>query len=134
MSNSKLYTALQDYDETAEELALIPNLDHFLIFTTGRGNWMDAKTTCDKNNALFYCPEDEIMIKYVHGRFQNDYLFIGMHFKNGVWKTCKGTGVTFFFWGASQPTRYGFCAGLTSVGKMINLNCSSDIRVGLCIF
>ena len=137
MDEFKYYIVTQDYEEeTSDEIALTPNLDHSSIFPTGDGFWEEVKAICDKHNALFYQPENEKSFLFVHMKYRYKNLHAGMFLEDGKWKTCKGTDVTFFFWDRTEPSDDADkkCGIITDQNRMGNRRCDSERLRGLCVY
>ena len=136
MPNEKFYLNIATYKETSDEIAFIPNLDHYTIFATDEGSWNSVYFTCNKRNALLFQPEDRFVYKDLISRYNIQKFHIGMYLENDIWKNVKGTEVKEFFWGRNEPShpKYELCGGANQNIEMVDINCDNKIRIGLCIY
>ena len=132
----KIYINTRKYQETSDEIAIIPNLDHRAVFTTKSLTWIDVKNTCDKHGAIFYRAKVKGNFDRVMNYYEDRYYHLGIHLRNNVWTDVVGENVTLFFWANGQPNNIEEkrCVGMTPSGNMANINCFTTKRIGLCVY
>ena len=137
MAMKKYYIAPKNYQESSDEVAFIPNFDHNLIFQTSGGSWDVVRGICHRHNALLYHSPTQNELTSVTRRYGVDeWLFVGIRYKNGEWIGDDGNKISQFYWESSQPGNpEEQSCGVSDTDNFLQDNkCDGGNYKGLCIY